>query len=49
MSRLDGDARALHAVLGSNALNSAAIQEQLRRLQILGEREFSKMQLALLA
>jgi hypothetical protein len=33
MSRLQGDARALNNVLGSNAISSAAAQEQLRRLQ----------------
>ena len=33
MSRLHGDTRALNHVLDSNALNSAATQEQLRRLQ----------------
>jgi hypothetical protein len=33
MSRLQGDARALNNVLGSNALSSAAAQEQLRRVQ----------------
>jgi hypothetical protein len=33
MSRLQGDARALNNVLGSNELSSAAAQDQLRRLQ----------------
>ena len=33
MSRLEGDTRALHGVLNSNAVSSIAAQEQIRRLQ----------------
>jgi hypothetical protein len=33
LSRQEGDTRALHRVLNSNAVSSAAAQEQIRRLQ----------------
>ena len=33
MSRLEGDTRALHSVLNSNAVSSIAAEEQIRRLQ----------------
>jgi hypothetical protein len=33
MSRLEGDTRALHSVLNSNALSSMAAEDQIRRLQ----------------
>jgi DNA-binding transcriptional regulator YbjK len=33
MSRLEGDTRALHNVLNSNAVSSMAAEEQIRRLQ----------------
>ena len=33
MSRLEGDTRALHGVINSNAVSSMAAQDQIRRLQ----------------
>lgn len=33
MSRQEGDTRALHSVLNTNAVSGAAAQEQIRRLQ----------------